>query len=313
MTQRAVSPDPHSAATLRETLAAIDGAIYGDVFDCAVTEEELWRYSRRPISRPALRRLLDNREPLRGALSESRGLYCLAGREMLVHERPHRRRRALKLRRRARLVARLVQHVPFVRGLVLTGSVAAEDARPGADVDLLVIVAQGRMCAVFTLLGSVSRLMSRRLFCPNHYISEERLEITGRRDLYVAREVAQGWALTESSGEFFAANLGIRSELPNARARADSVRPVPGGRLVQRALEWPLRGRLGDGLERRLESLARARLRTHYAHWGLDVPEQVADGLRAGTELRFHGVNSDRAILEAYETRRSQVERLLVG
>ena len=229
MTHSAASPDPQSAATLRETLAAIDGAIYGDVFDCAVTEEELWRYSRCPISRPQLRRLLADREPLHGALIEIRGLYCLVGRERLAYERPDRRRRALRLRRRARLVARLVQHVPFVRGLVLTGSVAAEDARPGADVDLLVIVAQGRMCAVFTLLGSFSRLMSRRLFCPNHYISSDRLEITGRRDLYVAREVAQGWALTEGSGEFFAANLGICSELPNARVRADRSARSPGG------------------------------------------------------------------------------------
>ena len=66
-----------------EVLAAIDAAVYGDVFDCAVTEDELWRYSRSSITREELRGLLDDSEALRGAMCERDGLYCLAGREAL--------------------------------------------------------------------------------------------------------------------------------------------------------------------------------------------------------------------------------------
>ena len=53
--------------------------------------------------------------------------------------------------------------VPFVRGVVLTGSAAAGSAGKKADADLLVIVARGRIATVFLLLGSLSRLTGRRL------------------------------------------------------------------------------------------------------------------------------------------------------
>lgn len=125
--------------------------------------------------------------------------------------------------------------------------------------------------------------------------------------------MAQAWALTEESKAFALANPWIRSELPNAAPHSDPALPLPGGRLVQRTLEWPLRGRRGDVIDRALGRLARARLSAHYAHCGLDVPDSIAERLQAGTELRFHGVNSEQAILSLYEARRSAIERLLAG
>src|SRR5206468_7905836 len=93
------------------------------------------------------------------------GLYCLAGREELLARRPERLRNAACLERRARRVARILRHFPFVRGLALTGSAAAGDAGADDDVDLLVTVAEGRPGTVFVLPGPLSRLPARRLVC----------------------------------------------------------------------------------------------------------------------------------------------------
>ena len=41
-------------------LAALDGLLYADGFGCALTLEELWRYSAVPVERDELRRLLDD-------------------------------------------------------------------------------------------------------------------------------------------------------------------------------------------------------------------------------------------------------------
>lgn len=224
MTPRIAPPVSSAKPDSLEILAAIDAAVYGDVFDCAVTEHELWRYSRRPISRERLRRLLDDPDVLRGALCESNGLYCLAGREALLHLRRSRRRRALRLRRRARAVARVMQHMPFVRGLLLTGSVAAEGPLPDADVDLLVIVAPGRMSAVFALLGPVSRLLSGRLMCPNQLHLRERTRGCGpAHSLYRPR----GGPGLGTDGGVEGVRLGQPLDSLRAPQRGSTQRPRP--------------------------------------------------------------------------------------
>jgi predicted nucleotidyltransferase len=73
---------------------------------------------------------------------------------------------------------------------LLTGSVAADDAEKDADVDILVIVAEGRIALAFLVLAPLSRVVSRRIFCPNYYLSQSHLSVP-RHDRYVARELLQ--------------------------------------------------------------------------------------------------------------------------
>lgn len=304
--------EPSTAATAAapdtvpdERLDLIDGAIYADVFDCAVTLDELWRYSRLPLRREELERRLESDPALTLALSARDGLYCLGGREELLRLRPERRDRARRLQRRARRVARVVQCLPFVRGTLLTGSAGADDADDGADVDLLVLVEPGRLSVTFTLLGGLSRVLGRRVLCPNHYLATSHMALEGERDLYLARELAQAYPLTGQAGELLAANDWVRGLLPNVSPRALAVssrRP-----LLQRLVEWPLRGRLGDALERRLQILALARLRRHHGSQGAPVPGDIVVDLRRGAQLRFHGLEERETVLKSYERRRAEL------
>lgn len=286
---------------IAEALELVDAAVYADVFGSAVTLEELWRYARRPVGRAGL----EHRLPV-GVLVERDGLYCLAGREDLLGRRFAAERRAEQLERRALRVARRLRHVPFVRGLVLTGSAAAGTAKAGADVDVLVVVADGRLSLVFTLLASMSRLTSRRAFCPNQYLAESALELE-RRDLYVAREVVQAKPLAGCGDALRRANGWVEALLPNAWAAPVPTDALPCGGRVQRALERPLRGRLGDRLERQLRRLAHARLRAHHRVFGTAIPPETAARLDAGQELRFHAEPWTQSALERYERRREEL------
>jgi hypothetical protein len=308
-----MSPTPsptHPRAARGDTvdvrLDLIDAAVYGDLFECAVTAEELWRYSRVPIARDEFRRRIADDPALGSILRERDGLYCLVGRDSLLDLRPQRRERATKLRRRARLVARLLRHVPFVRGLFLTGSAGADDAPHDADVDLLVLVKPGRLAIVFTLLGTLARLISRSVFCPNHYLSTAHVAIDGRRDLYVAREVVQAYPLAGEADALRAANAWVDSLLPNSSTHARS-RTLPGGRVIQRLLEWPMRGRLGDRLERALGPLAVTRLRNHHGRWDSSVPADVIEDFESGIQLRFHGPPENQSVIARYERRREEI------
>src|SRR2546423_7864717 len=222
-------------------LDAIDAVLYGDVFDCAVTLDEAWRYARVAIARDELARRL-SADPL---VATREGLYCLAGREELLARRPERIRNAARLERRARRVTRLLRHFPFVRGLALTGSAAAGDAGADDDVDLLVTVAEGRLGTVFVLLGSLSKLLGRRLFCPNYYACEGRLGLDSA-NLYLARELAQARPLVADGAALWRANPWLEETFPHAKppaaggpARSRLPRPpgaLAGARLAPRAL-----------------------------------------------------------------------------
>ena len=275
-----------------ERLDLVDAVLYGDVFDCAVTLDEAWRYARVAIGRDELARRLRD-DPL---VVANGGLYCLAGREELLERRPERMRHAARLERRARRVARVLRHFPFVRGLALTGSAAAGDAGEEDDVDLIVTVAEGRLGTVFLLLASLSRLVGRRLFCPNYYVCENRLGL-GPANLYLARELAQSRMLVGDGAALWRGNPWLEQTFPNAEPPV-GVRPA--GARLQQALETLVGGRLEPWARR----VARRRLRAHYGA----VPADVEDAFAAGAALRFHGSGVAARTLERHHARRVELD-----
>ena len=288
-----------------ENLELIDAVIYGDAFDCAVTLDEILRYSPVPATRTELLERL-RRPPFRKLIGERGGLYFLAGREHLADLRSERRRRAQRLKKRARYVARFLQHAPFVRGIVLTGSVAADDAEKSADVDVLVIVAEERVALTFLVLAPLSRLLSRRIFCPNYYMSQAHLRVS-RRDRYVARELIQAEPLTHQAHALLAANSWAQEQLPNACPTMRPVKMFPGGALLQRILELPFEGPFGAVCERKARSIGMRRLHAHYGSFLAQVPKEVEQRFELGIELRFHGAARVNHCVERYQKNRAEL------
>lgn len=284
-----------------ERVEILDALVYGDAFDCAVTFDELWRYARVRIGREALRSLLQGDPVLRSLVAERDGLFCLADRQELLERRPARVERAHALQLRANRVARVLQHAPFVRGLVLTGSAAAGDAGVDADVDLLVIVAPDRLGTAFVLLASASRVLGRRFFCPNYYV---RLGAVGlpARSVYIARELDQARVLAGDPDVLRAANDWLGEMFPNLPEPAQRSGEKPGS-LPQRLLEALVGGRL----ERWARRMALSRLRAHYGAFGSAVPAEVEAAFARGSELRFHGGGAAEAAIARYEARHTEV------
>jgi predicted nucleotidyltransferase len=288
----------------------LNALLYGDVFDCAVTLDEVWQYARVAIDRDELSRLLREDRILRLTVIERNGFYCLHNREALLARRPSRVLRAHRLQKRARWVARALCHLPFVRGLILTGSASADDATAEADVDLLVIVAVGRMGTAFLLLAPLSRLLGRQLFCPNWYMSEDRLAIAPG-SLYIAREFAQARSLSGKGDDLRDANPWIADYFPNAVAPAPLASDLKKSSRLQRLLEAPLRGTLGDLLERQARRIAARRLQAHYHGFGLEVPAEVEARFEDGVALGFHGFRYEQSTLKAHAARRAQLLKQL--
>lgn len=294
----------------------VDPVIYGDVFDFPITLDELHRYSPQSIEPAELRERIREDNTFCRIVASRDDLYFLRGREELVELRAERREASKEAWRLARRVVGFIRYVPFIEGILVTGSVAVDNARRKDDIDFLVITSAGRLWSVFAVLGVLQRIFSRRFLCPNYYLTLDHLHLA-RVSYYVAREAVQarplyGAAVCESFRE---CNNWITSFFPNAA----TAQEPPGGVLERRgflggmigAIEWALGGWLGDRLERLLQRLLKRRLVAHYGKHGQEVPDEVLRNALEEVELRFHGLNYEESIYAAIQAREQQLAPLL--
>ena len=191
-----------------------------------------------------------------------------------------------------------------MRGIALTGSVAAGNAPSDADVDLLVIVADGRIGTVFFLLAPTSRVLGRRCFCPNLYLSETHIAIEPASS-YVERELAQAQMLVGPARTLRDANPWLDATFPNL---PESGPTLQAGSFPQRLVERALRNVAGARLESWARDIAARRLAAHYRG---QVPDEITARLTSGEALRFHRGGLEEKIPARYADRRAEIEGTL--
>ena len=263
-------PLPSAERARRRLVAAVRYTLaYAELFECPLDERELQRYLHgQRATREELRALL--REGLRGVAAHQ-GLYVHAGRLALVAERHRRAAAAGPLIARARRYALLIRHLPYVRMIGLSGSLAMGNAAEGCDIDLMIVAAPGRvwLCrALVVALVRLARLRGDRL-CPNYVVAADALALS-HSSIYDAHELAQLLPLygQVAYGRLWAANAWVHELLPNAAPHAAPPdRLLPGAAALKHGLERLLAGRLGDRLEAWERRRKTARLRRATTAW----------------------------------------------
>jgi hypothetical protein len=274
--------------------------------------EEMRRFCTKPLSLEQLASEVQTNPRFTDYVSCKDGMYFLHGRDELIETRRERAAISEKAWRRARRVVQWIQYVPFLRGILVTGSLAVDSARHRDDLDFLVLVAPRRLWFVFLVLGMLQRIFSRRYLCPNYYLSVDHLALQ-RRSFYVAREAVQARAACgkEWCRRFHEENRWIYDLFPNARDTRPSGPPVLERRgvlrIVSGAAEWSVRGRFGDAIERFLARRLKKRLTVHYGIHRQEVPETVLSNALEEIELRFHALNHEAMIHRALEKRRERL------
>lgn len=206
---------------------------------------------------------------LHQTLAYEDGFYTLAGRTS--HVRRHHalaRVRAQKWRR-TRGFARVVQHLPFVRCIIVGGSLSNGSPRPESDLDLLFLTAGGRLwIARFCI-------MAARLFWNHtppgrrHASKQDRIDVVYMASFaglenphqtpYAAMLLLDSIALYEeegAAGRYARANGWVRRYVPGfaaLRVAACPLRPHPALMVTKRALERALSVPLLDLLEKALQ------------------------------------------------------------
>lgn len=182
--------------------------------------------------------------------------YALRGREQYFDTRRARHDVSRVLRAKAVRTAARIASLPFVRMIALTGSLAAENPDPDADIDVIIVTEAGRLWrvnAVTSTIRFIDQHLGPRHFCPNVMRSTDALEFESRR-LYTSQEMGMMVPLYgyDVYLETFDRNPWVQQFLPNCGplpAPADLVtEPLAGG--TRSLLESVFDSPAGRSLER---------------------------------------------------------------
>jgi hypothetical protein len=164
--------------------------IYASLFDYPLTLEQLRDSLIGETADEAALADWYRRSPrLQSAIEHADGYYFPRGQRSLLHTRQSREARSRRLLDAHGRVLRLVVHIPFVRMVALSGSLAHLNADAEADLDLFVVAAPGRVWSVTVTALLLARLLGwRRQLCLNYVVSERALMV-GPADLFSANQI----------------------------------------------------------------------------------------------------------------------------
>ncbi|MCK6543734.1 hypothetical protein L6Q79_13745 [bacterium] len=171
------------------------------------------------------------------------GYYCFTDHTTdIVNKRLEDEKRAAPLKAKAERIARWMAFIPFVRGVLLTGSLSKNVADASDDIDYLIIVPHGRVWLVrtlFTVIKKIFLLNDNDNFCVNYILAEDGLEIPFK-SYYTAYETATVKMLWNAKAldRFQENNRWIHDFLPNWKFPSHPSKSEANPSYVQRFLEW---------------------------------------------------------------------------
>jgi len=230
--------------------------VYSDLFDFPLTRDEVLRWLPVPATAAEVDAALAGDALMPAYLSVVGFYVTLSGREEVVATRERRRAASATLDKEACRYGSWIARLPLVRMVAVTGSLAVDNADPGADLDYLIVTAPGRVWLTRALTMVLVRLAALRgvTLCPNYLLAATALAQPAR-DLYTARELLQMRPLAglDLYTRMLDANPWWRDFLPNATpaiASKESSSPS----IARRAAEALLSAPAFDALERWLMS-----------------------------------------------------------
>ena len=302
---RAPCPPPCDPVVLQMVL-------YFDIFHHPLTTGELTRLvapGERVAVEAACARLAEA-----GRLHRQ-GRYCFApGEHATVARRRRRAEHAERTWPKARAAAAALARLPWVQGLLVTGSLSKNSMTADGDVDFLVLVAPGRVWTLKSLLQVLRRPLPHaihELLCTNYLLGTDQLEIDDR-NLYTAIELATAVPMfgRDACVAFLQANDWAARWVPGMawaveRARCLPPSPPPthhapspmGDRVEKAALQawdayWNRKYAWLDDADRAQRFKRRPGVATNHLHDFQDYVLREADG-------RMRAAGLDRPVRQA--------------
>ena len=160
---------------------------------------------------------------------------------------------AKKRLKTARKVSGFISRFPFIRGILLSGSIAKGFMDEDSDIDYFVITHPDRVWFSRLMLMLFKKLFlfnSKKIFCINYFVDSEKLGIE-EKNIFTATEIVTllptfGKAIYE---EFYEKNSWVKQFYPNyPKRKTDEVLDRKNG-IIKSLLEKILGKKLGDKID----------------------------------------------------------------
>lgn len=247
---------------------------------------------------------------LKEFIQHKNGFYFLIGKDNLMHKRILKNRIAIKKWKRVKRMSKILQLLPFIRMIAVSGSLAVNNTRKKSDIDLLIVAKQRRIWLTRALVTLTTHLLGVRRhktltanrLCLNHYITDESLNIPFK-SLYNAQTYARLTLLFQSGPsavyqQFRKANSWINKYLFNNKEQKinlHTIRQSDFSDTVRGFLETVLGGSIGNILEKILKTYQSRRIRKD------PMTEKVGGRVTFNDDqLEFHPDSPELKIIQSF-------------
>ncbi|MCI0449793.1 MAG: nucleotidyltransferase domain-containing protein [Chlorobi bacterium] len=286
--------------------------LYYDIFSHPLKDEEIFTFlPKNSIPKETIGSLLkqfSGDESCRFA--EKEGYYYIKPYAENINKRIYKEDYSKKMWSRAAIVTHLIKRFPFVRAVMVTGSLSKNSSDPSSDLDFMVIASEGRLWIARTLLmlfKKVFLLNSYKYFCINYFITENHLEIE-EKNIFTATEIATIKPVYNSdlAVRFIKTNAWINDYFPNyllcdLRLHEAGCRVNNRSNSLQKVFELFFMGKIGDRLNKYFMKLTIKHWNKKYPH----IDKKEREHMFRSTEnvSKTHPNNMQKKILTEYDSK----------
>ena len=179
--------------------------------------------------------------------------YLLNNEDSYIRRREAGNELAVKRLKTARRVSGFISRFPFIRGILLSGSISKGFMEEDSDIDYFVITHPNRVWfsrLMLMLFKKIFLLNSKRIFCINYFVDSENMEIQ-EKNIFTATELV---TLLPTFGreiyeELYRKNSWVNEFFPNYPKRdTHEVLDRKNG-VIKSLLERILGSKLGDKID----------------------------------------------------------------
>ena len=283
--------------------------LYYDIFSHPLNSDEIYSFlPRNSITKSDVSEFLkDTASSGNVPFAEKNGYYYIKPSVENVSSRIRKENYSQKMWRQAALVTHIIKRFPFVRAVMVTGSLSKNSSDKKSDLDFMLITANNRLWVARTMLMLFKKIFflnSYKFFCLNYYVTESNLVIT-ERNIFTATEIATIKATynTELLEEFIKQNKWVKEFFPNYNL-CDPMLHTSGCKvnnrpsIFQKITEFLIPSALASYLDKKFMVMTQNHWKKKYPHIKKDEREHMFKSTEGASKT--HPGNMQKKILELY-------------
>ncbi|MCL5675517.1 MAG: hypothetical protein M1120_00120 [Patescibacteria group bacterium] len=208
---------------MKITSSQILAILYADIFDYPLKKDELERWQ--------IKDRYKNYNDYNNykVYTYKNGYFCPYGREKIINLRQQRKKYSQQKIHLAKKTVQLLQKIPFIKLVAITGALSMYNSPQEDDIDLLIVTEKNRLWISRFLVSIFLDVLGKRRrpkdtnfqdkICLNMFLEESKLQIPRReQNLYTAHEVCQIMPIynkLQTYEKFLSANKWTKKYLPN--------------------------------------------------------------------------------------------------